>query len=268
MITSVHANSQLFSDHYLDDILPQHPDWQALTGNAEPIMAAIAAIFKKYKPSETEKEAQTEERFVRPVLRALGHTFEVQPSLATPGRPQTPDYIFYRNADALEANKGKMLNEANLQAKAYAVGDAKRWNLSLDVAVKAEGKDRDLLTNKNPSYQIAFYIQHSGLEWGILTNGKLWRLYHKSTAHKLDSFYEVDLPALLASRDVEKFLYFYAFFRREAFEDHPLSVTKIFQESIDYAQGVGSSLKKQVYEALRHVAQGFLDYAPNRALGG
>jgi len=87
LITSAHSNSQLFSDHYLDDILPQHPDWQALSVNAEPIMAEIAAIFKKYKPSETEKEAQTEERFVRPVLRVLGHIFEVQPSLAAPGRP-------------------------------------------------------------------------------------------------------------------------------------------------------------------------------------
>src|SRR5205814_9314655 len=51
---------------------------------------------------------------------------------------------------------------------------------------------------------------------------------------------------------------------REAFDQHPLSITRILQESIDYAQGVGSSLKKQVYEALRHVAQGFLDYAPNQ----
>ena len=33
--------------------------------------------------------------------------------------------------------------------------------------------------------------------------------------------------------------------------------------SADYARGVGVSLKAQVYEALRHVAQGLLDYRPN-----
>lgn len=42
-------------------------------------------------------------------------------------------------------------------------------------------------------------MQHSGTERGVLTNGRLWRLYHRDTAHKLDRFYEVDLPDLVAS---------------------------------------------------------------------
>ena len=65
---------------------------------------------------------------------------------------------------------------------------------------------------RTPPYQIAFYMQHAGTEWGILTNGRLWRLYHKDTAHKLDRFYEVDLPALVNPANAEAFLYFYAFF--------------------------------------------------------
>src|SRR5215203_4986134 len=106
-------------------------------------------------------------------------------------------------------------------------------------------------------------MRHAGTEWGILTNGRLWRLYHKDTAHKLDRFYEVDLPDLVESGDAKRFLYFYAFFHRSAFEDHPLSVQSILKESEDYARSVGNSLKRQVYEALRHVAQGFLDYPEN-----
>jgi hypothetical protein len=73
----------------------------------------------------------------------------------------------------------------------------------------------------------------------------------------------VDLPELLASEDVGAFLYFYTFFRRVAFEVHSLGVTEILRESTDYARGVGDSLKGQVYEALRHLAQGFLDYPQN-----
>ncbi len=268
MITSPHNNQQLFSDHYLNTILPERHDWQALTVEAQPVLEALEAIFKRYKPSEKEKEAQTEDDFVKPVLKTLGHTFAVQASLAAPNRSQTPDYVFYHDQYALEVNKGKILTEALLESKAFAVGDAKSWNRPLDIAMKAEGKDRDLLTNKNPSYQIAFYILHSGLEWGILTNGRLWRLYHKSTAHRLDHYYEVDLPALLASKKstkekAEEFLYFYAFFRRDTFEQHPLSVATILKESIDYAQGISEQLKKQVYEALRYIAQGFLDYPTN-----
>ena len=259
MTTAPHRNQQLFSDHYLDDILPQRPDWQTLTTEAEPVRAEIAALFAHYRPGD--KEAQAEHEFIRPILKALGHTFEVQASLETSQGTKQPDYIFYRDLDALRANKGKRLNDELLAVGAFAVGDAKYWDCPLDMAIK--GRSGDPFTNKNPSYQIAFYIQHSGLEWGILTNGRSWRLYHKHTAHKLDHFYEVDLPALLHGK-IEDFLYFYAFFRRAAFDQHPLGVTAILQESIDYAQGISNSLKDQVYRALRHIAQGFLDFIPNQ----
>ena len=92
----------------------------------------------------------------------------------------------------------------------------------------------------------------------------MWRLYHKDTAHKLDRFYEVDLPALLQNPDPCAFLSFFAFFHRSAFEPHPLGVAALLRESLDYARGVGDTLKYQVYDALRHLAQGFLDYTPNR----
>lgn len=119
------------------------------------------------------------------------------------------------------------------------------------------------LTNKNPGFQISFYMQHAGTEWGILTNGRLWRLYHKDTAHKLDRFYEVDLHGLATGGDIQRFLYFYAFFHRPAFDEHTLGVRAMLAESVDYARSVGDSLKAQVYEALRHLAQGFLDYPHN-----
>ncbi|HKV59243.1 MAG TPA: N-6 DNA methylase, partial [Ktedonobacteraceae bacterium] len=260
MSIAPHHNQQVFSDYYLNELLPRRQDWQELLAEAEPVRRKLVALFKRYKPGD--KEAQVEHDFIRPVLQALGHTFEVQASLATPDGTKQPDYIFYRDAQALNANKGKRLNDTLLQSGAFAVGDAKYWECPLDTAIRNRGGDP--FTNKNPSYQIAFYMQHSGLEWGILTNGRLWRLYHKSTAHKLDHFYEVDLPALLESTETQDFLYFYAFFRRAAFDAHPLGVAEILRESIEYALGVSNSLKEQVYTALRHVAQGFLDFAPNR----
>src|SRR5579863_2666638 len=138
---TTHHNQQLFSDHYLDVTLPEREDWRVLAADPETlaVMQRITAIFQRYRPSEGEKEAQTEERFVKLVLRALGHIFEVQPSLATPGRAQTPDYVFYRDENALEENKGKLLNEALLAAKAYAVGDAKSWERPLDQALRTDG---------------------------------------------------------------------------------------------------------------------------------
>lgn len=258
LLLKPHNNHQLFSDYYLDEILPHMLEWEALHDEATTIQTQIAALFAQYKPST--KEAQLEEEFVKPVLRLLGHTFEVQASLKTADGTKAPDYVFYHDLDALNANKNKTLDDTLAQKGAFAVGDAKHWDCSLDVATKQ--KSGDALSNKNPSYQIYFYVQQSGLAWGILTNGRLWRLYHTNTAHKLDHYYEVDLAALLTA-DVQDFLYFYAFFRRAAFNQHTLSVHAILQASIDYAQGVGNSLNEQVYTALRLAAQGFIDFPPN-----
>jgi len=254
-----HHNHQLFSDHYLNHTLPQRPDWNVLTEAAAALRQDIAALLAAYKPSDN--EAQTEEGFIKPVLKALGHFFEVQPALKTPEGTKKPDYVFYRTQAELDAQKKKALTDALPKQGSYAVGDAKFWDRPLDMALA--GKSKDVFSNKNPGYQIYFYLLHSGVDWGILTNGRLWRLYHRDTAHKLDRYYEVDLPALLADPDPTAFLYFYAFFHRSAFEPHPLGVAALLRESMDYARDIGNTLKSQVYEALRHLAQGFLDYAPN-----
>jgi hypothetical protein len=258
-----HRNHGLFSDHYLDTALPHNKDWHGLTVEAAAVMQEVGEIFGRYGPKTGEKEAQTEHAWVRPVLEALGHdAFEVQPSLKVPGSTQTPDYVLYPSAAAREAAGGKVLDEDAVRSSgAYAVGDAKRWDRPLDVALK-EGKDP--FDNRNPSYQISFYMQHSGVEWGILTNGRLWRLYHRDTAYKLDRFYEADLPALIEGGDAEAFLYFYTFFRRAAFDEGaPLSAKEVLRGSVEYSLGVGDALKGQVYDALRHLAQGFLDHPKN-----
>src|SRR5206468_2179626 len=75
-------------------------------------------------------EAQTEERFIQPVLRALGFSYTVQVGLyAATGRRQ-PDYALFlseerrREADRLEGR-------ARFQ-HAVAVADAKRFDWPLD----------------------------------------------------------------------------------------------------------------------------------------
>ena len=59
----------------------------------------ISRVFDSYAPSDD--ETQTEEDLVRPVLRLLGHDFEVQPALETPDGTKHPDYVFYRDAASL-----------------------------------------------------------------------------------------------------------------------------------------------------------------------
>lgn len=260
LIGALHNNQRLFSDHFLQFILPGQ--WHTLKDEAAQVMAQLQRCYKKFTPN-TSNEAQTEEDWIKPVLHTLGHSFEVQAALKVLDGIQRPDYVFYRDNAALISNKNRVVDAEHLQYSAVAVGDAKSWDRPLDKALKESGKSGDAFNNKNPSFQIFFYMLYSGLPWGILTNGRKWRLYHIQTAHKLEVFYEVDLPALLESNNVEAFLYFYAFFRRGAFDAGPLSLDSILTESTGYAERLSDSLREQVYDALRYVAQGFLDYTDN-----
>ena len=254
-----HQNHGLFADNYLNVRLPRNPAWEALDDEARPVFEAMRALFATFA-AEGANERQTEDDLICPILDLLGHTYEVQASLRAQQSTKTPDYIFFNSADA-KPLRGMVLTENMLRDTALAVGDAKKWNRPLDVALPEKGPDK--FSNQIPAVQIAFYVQHSGLSWGLLTNGRLWRLVHRDSAHKLDVFYEVDLAEIVNSGDVRRFRYFYAFFRRAAFDPGPLGLEEMLRESTEYAHGIGASLKGQVFEALRHIAQGFLDYLPN-----
>ena len=159
-----HRNHGLFSDHYLNVTLPERQDWRALASEAAGKMAEVARVFDAFAPSQN--EAQTEEDLVRPVLRILGHegTFEVQPALLTPEGTKRPDYVLYGDAASRDANKDKPLTDDLLNGRAFAVGDAKFWERPLDVSLDGGARNRKAFSNKNPSYQISFYMRHAGTE--------------------------------------------------------------------------------------------------------
>jgi hypothetical protein len=260
-----HRNHYLFADYYLDHRLNELPEWRA--ADTTPVLAELRQLWASFTPHH-DNEAQTEEEWIRPVLKTLGHVFNVQAPLKTPFGTRKPDYILYPDEAGRQAAKAKSgaFDSEELRAAALAVADAKAWDRPLDRAAAAGAKKGQVLS-ENPSLQIYLYVQHSGLAWGILTNGRLWRLVHRATAEKLDVYYEVDLSALLDQGDPEAFKYFYLFFRREAFMDQPGApgwLSQTLDQSRAYARGISDSLRDQVYEALRHLAQGFLDFPANR----
>ncbi len=261
-----HHNHYLFADYYLDHRVSDLPEWRA--ADVAPVFAELRQRWAAFTPHH-DNEAQTEEEWIRPVLKVLGHIFNVQTPLKTPFGTRKPDYLLYPDETSRQVAKAKSgaFDSEVLRATALAVADAKAWDRPLDQAVAPVTPKKGQVLSENPSLQIYIYIQHSGLLWGILTNGHQWRLVHRDTAEKLDVYYEVDLPALLDQGDLEAFKYFYLFFRREAFIDQPDTpawLTQALEQSRVYARGVSDSLRDQVYEALRHLAQGFLDFPANK----
>ena len=94
-------NQSLFSDYYLDSLIVERSQWTDTT-HIESDYAAIKELFDAVVPNaERLNEAQTEEGFIRPLLRKLGHIFEVQPTLQTSQGTRVPDYAFFESTEVL-----------------------------------------------------------------------------------------------------------------------------------------------------------------------
>ncbi len=262
-IPDAFKNHSLFSDYYLDSLIVEQPQWLD-TPDIKSDYAEIKDVFDAVAPNAPSRnEAQIEHELIQPVLEQLGHVFEVQPTLQTPQGAKRPDYAFFGSEDAHEAAQPH-INTNRFFNTALAVGDAKAWSRNLDR--KAEGRG-DPFNNQNPNYQIDFYLRSADKLWGVLTNGRQWRLYHRQTSYRLDSFYEVDLAALLSeNRDLDSFRYFYCLFRRDAFTPDASGTSfldLVLTESRQHTIAVSDDLKNRVYDALRLLIGGFLDFPRN-----
>ena len=154
-LPNVVKNRSLFSNYYLDSLIVEQPQW-ADTPNIESDYAAIKNLFDAVAPdAENLKEAQTERQFIQPLLKQLGHIFEVQPTLQTSQGTRTPDYAFFASESILNTTQSH-INTNQFFATALAVGDAKAWSRNLDR--KGQGRG-DPFTNQNPSYQIDCYLR-------------------------------------------------------------------------------------------------------------
>jgi len=252
-------NSYLFSTHYLETLIQQNPEWEENEATKE-AFNQIKQIYENKKGAlKFYNESQLEELFIRPIFKVLGHHYGVQAKVNRSAR--TPDYGFFPDEDALlEALKNQ--GKDDFYIKAVAIGDAKSLKVSLDK--KRKGKAS--FEYQNPSFQIDTYLRETPPKWGILTNGRYWRLYNQETSYKLDNYYEIDLFQLLEADDVENFKYFYLFFRLEAFligPDGKNFLDRVYEGSITYARELGESLQENVYKAMKILAEGFFDTPKN-----
>jgi len=90
---SAYLNRGLFADNYLDS---EHrlfalDEWDSPEG-LEDALAAINKLLEERAAhfSDATKESQTEEYFIKPILKILG--WEYEPQQGIPGVNRTPDY--------------------------------------------------------------------------------------------------------------------------------------------------------------------------------
>lgn len=264
-------NQGLFSNNYLDHHLPQTSIW---TQNADSIEKAKEDISVAYQGIEGLKlgpgeEASLEEKLIRPVLKILGYELDIQPTTQRGAKKKRPDYALFRDKSSLEEAHKDKNNLTRFFSHPLTILEAKYWGRRLN-----DADTKDKLDVRDPTAQTVKYLDdvyHASqgrIQWAILTNGKVWRLFYYRASSRSGNFFDIDLEAVLQSESLDAFKYFYLFFSRDAFIADPATgktwLDQHLKGSEDYAARVSAELKGLIFDKVfEGLATGFIEYRRN-----
>ena len=248
----------LFSQHFLSNRLHSFPEWQEDVSTA---FTELKTLYERKKPILGQlNESQTEEEVIQPILKMLGFAYISQVRTRSQGQVQRPDYALFASDGEKMAAFAQQQNETAFYGRALAIAEAKYWERPLSQVSRNDS--RDIFHNQNPGFQIVNYLTGTGVDWGILTNGREWRLYYGQASSRAKEFYSVDLVQILESGDLDK--YFWLFFRRDGFVPNAQGqsfLDSVASGSITYGRKVEGQLKQLVFEQVfPDLAGGFVAY--------
>jgi hypothetical protein len=181
----------LFTRDWLKEGICESGEWLSLEddrinelwGNVRALLVDIAG---RRRPTE----AETEDHLIYPLLEMLGWRHKsVQQNMTTKGRKDVPDALLFADEEA--AGRAKTLEPWQRFRHGAALLEAKRWNRPLD----REGQGDQGI----PSTQVMHYLRRAAvvadgkMPWGVLTNGRHWRLYYQNALSVAEDFFEIDL---------------------------------------------------------------------------
>jgi hypothetical protein len=209
----------LFSGEQLAS-LEERPEWSGLDEAARTAYEVVKETFERHSTLLAGNPSVEETRFhmVTPTLHTLGFTHSAfEPlSLGSEGGLIRVDYACFANAEEFGASVDAR-ETVGFFRNALTVVRAVGWGQNLDNAVdNADGS-----TDVRPAMELDLIMRHTGVRYGILTNGCDWRLYHHSTSGTLTTYFHADMIAAMKS-DFEDFKTFYLIFNK-----HALTVDKM-----------------------------------------
>lgn len=237
----------LFSGERLE-AMEDLAEWTEIEDEARVAYDRIREAFEKHSTLLAGSPSLDETRFfmVNPALHALGFTHSVYERVPTSGGTVVRvDYVMFPNAETF-AEVAENRGSVAFYREALALGKGVRWTGDLDSPVPIHtpkrrhdddddenGDDLDA-TEENevatqeepeidentptilPAAELDVLLRETGVDYGILTNGWQWRIYHRATSERLDTFFQADLISAIKT-DFEDFKRFYLLFRRGAF---------------------------------------------------
>lgn len=223
------ADGTLFTRDFLERGIRETNEWKELDDKViADFKATVGDIFRLFPHDKKPNESQTEDDLIWRVLDAVGWKHSLrQQNLSTKGRENVPDGLLFADEDAKMRANGRG-QDYQRYADGQSIVESKRWGRPLDRENAGKGEDIAV-----PSTQMLRYLRRvddlseGKLRWGMLTNGREWRLYWQGAKSKSEDFLGLDLPVLAKVEGFERDLFdgdpdhflkvFYLMFRREAF---------------------------------------------------
>ena len=245
---------QLFTHYFLTDGIRETPEWKASVADAEAFTSfreGVAGRYEALRRSRDPNEAVTEQDLIRPVLDLLGWR-DYLPQQGAARNEDIPDHLLFADA-ASKAQAGARANSQDRYLDALAIEESKRFGLPLD---NRDGSDR--VQRGTPHGQILRYlltaesVTDGRIHWGILTNGRVWRLYDYRARPRASGYYEADLVDLLEPGNENALRVFHLLFRRASFVPEPGAATTFLERALAegkrYEEQVAQDLSGVVFE--------------------
>lgn len=207
--------SQMFqnvNNFFVDERLQQmstFPEWES--DAIDQSLREIEELWEKRQAQleETPGELETQYYWMSYVLRALGYCASVAepPPQGVDTEDVRPDFTLFYSAEDFRRVVG-MRGEREFFTNALGVVRTLSWGSSLDEYESEDG-------TYSPAFDVDRHLRNTGTNWGILTNGKVWRLYHRDSSGLLNTYFELDLMAALEANDLDAFRTFWLVFSPE-----------------------------------------------------
>ena len=243
---------QLFTNYFLEEGIRRTAAWQeslSQPADLDAFRAQARALLENAAAFHTLNEASTEMELIRPLFDLLGWA-QYLPQQGSDQNQDIPDHLLFAGAGSKARAAAKPAPQR--YPDALAVAESKRFGLPLDARAD-HGKAI------SPHGQILRYLASADINsdgrirWGILTNGRIWRLYDRRALPRASGYYEVDLDAALqASGDAHALRAFRLLFGRPAFSPQHGAQTSFLEDAIAegrrYEEQVASDLSGAVFD--------------------
>lgn len=195
----------LFTTDFLSDGIQSFAEWSEFVDQAKSLRNALIDIYEPLTRQSTPNEAVTCDTVIIPTLNLLGwNSILSQQTLASRGRADVPDYVLFPDEIAY-TTAAEAVTELNAYETGAVVVEAKRWDRPLDKRSRRRSESR------TPSSQMLRYLRRiddltsGSLRYGVLSNGRIWRLYWSGSRFVSEDFLELDVLELLGLNQTDLF---------------------------------------------------------------